>query len=146
MHNFMRFYAFLTDKKQQLYIYTTIIRGCQLFTKKLFYKLTNSAKLVKYKRKFKGDESMKHQEALLSLVKQAGQIMLEAHKIGVDGKVSEKGDAANLVTVYDVRVQEFLIREIKALLPDAYFFAEEKENDPKDLLSEYCFIYIGNVA
>ena len=32
------------------------------------------------------------------------------------------------------------MREIKAILPNAYFFAEEKENDPKDLLSEHCFI------
>ncbi len=77
---------------------------------------------------------------LLPLMRRAGQIMIEAHKIGVNGKVSEKGDAANLVTVYDVRVQEFLIQEIKPLLPNAYFFAEEKENDPKDLSSEYCFI------
>ena len=83
---------------------------------------------------------MKLEKALLSLMRQAGQIMTQAHQIGGEGKVSEKGDAANLVTVYDLRVQEFLMQEIRAILPDAYFFAEEKENDPKDLLSEYCFI------
>lgn len=83
---------------------------------------------------------MKLEQALLSIVRKAGQIMTQAQEIEAGGKVSEKGDAANLVTVYDVRVQEFLIQEIQAILPDAYFFAEEKENDPKDLLSAYCFI------
>ena len=67
----------------------------------------------------------------------AGKIITEASDI----VASEKGgNATNMVTAYDVAVQNFLIEEIKKLLPDAYFVAEEKENDEKALLQEFCFI------
>lgn len=77
---------------------------------------------------------------ILSVIRQAGEIITTAHEIESGDNVSEKTDAANLVTVFDVRVQEFLIKEISAFLPEAYFFAEEKENDPAMLAAEYCFV------
>ncbi|MBO5048364.1 MAG: inositol monophosphatase [Clostridia bacterium] len=84
---------------------------------------------------------MKHiSETLIPLMRQAGKIMLEAHDIESENSISEKGDAANLVTIYDVAVQNFLLTEIKKAIPDAYFIAEEKENDPDVLNREYCFI------
>ena len=75
------------------------------------------------------------------IVIRAGEIMTCARDIETEGVLSEKGgDAANMVTAYDVAVQNFLIEEIKAILPCAYFVAEEKENDAKELASEYAFI------
>lgn len=76
---------------------------------------------------------------LLPIIREAGRIMTGARDI--ECAVSEKGgDAANMVTVYDVAVQNFLMGEIKKLLPEAFFFAEEKENDAEDLRREYCFV------
>ncbi len=84
---------------------------------------------------------MKHiSKTLTSLMRQAGKIMLEAHDIESADSMKEKGDAANLVTIYDVAVQNFLMTEITKEIPNAYFIAEEKENDPSVLNHEYCFI------
>lgn len=79
------------------------------------------------------------EKELLDLIREAGRIMTGARDI--EGAVNEKGgDAANMVTLYDVAVQNFLIGEIKKLIPDAFFFAEEKENNAADLDREYCFV------
>ena len=80
-------------------------------------------------------------DLLISLMVKAGDIMLSAHHIESDGSIHEKsGDSANLVTVYDIAVQEFLLSEIKKNIPDACFIAEEKENDAEVLKAKYCFI------
>ena len=72
---------------------------------------------------------------LLPIIREAGEIMTGARDI--EGAVSEKGgDAANMVTVFDVAVQNFLMSEITKLIPDAFFFAEEKENNSEDLERE----------
>lgn len=78
-------------------------------------------------------------EILTPIILEAGKIMLSAHADEASD-VSEKGSAANFVTVYDVKIQEFLISEIKKEIPSAYFVAEEKENDEGALDHEYCFI------
>ncbi len=76
---------------------------------------------------------------LLPLIREAGKIMTGAREI--EGTVSEKGgDSANMVTVFDVAVQNFLMNEITKLIPDAFFFAEEKENNAEDLMRDYCFV------
>lgn len=78
---------------------------------------------------------------LIPLIKKGGDMMLTAHDVESHGEVSEKaGDAANMVTVYDVAIQNFLMGEILKLFPTACFIAEEKDNDPAVLESEYCFI------
>ena len=80
-------------------------------------------------------------ENLIRLMKEAGDIILSAHKTShVDDGVTVKPGTANFVTEYDVRVQEFLIAGIRRLLPTATFIAEEKENDPAVLESDYCFV------
>jgi myo-inositol-1(or 4)-monophosphatase len=80
-------------------------------------------------------------KAILECIRKAGEIMLSAHNIDNKDTVQEKaGDAANMVTLYDVAVQELLIREIKNIIPDATFIAEEKENESDMLASEHCFI------
>ncbi|MBP3436693.1 MAG: inositol monophosphatase [Clostridia bacterium] len=75
------------------------------------------------------------------MIKQAGKMMLSAKELEAGGKVKEKeGDAANMVTEYDIAVQRFLLDGIRALLPDAVFFAEEKENDTAVLNEAHCFV------
>ena len=80
------------------------------------------------------------EEIIIPLMRRAGRIMLEAENVESGDNLTEKGDAANLVTVYDVAVQNFLLAEIKKAIPNATFIAEEKENDPSVLEGEYCFI------
>ena len=80
------------------------------------------------------------EKIIIPLMRRAGKIMLEAENVEAHGSLSEKGDAANLVTVYDVAVQNFLLDEIKKAIPEATFIAEEKENDPSVLEGKYCFI------
>jgi myo-inositol-1(or 4)-monophosphatase len=86
---------------------------------------------------------MKHlplYEDLLSLMRQAGEIIRSAHDKNVNESITEKSGTANFVTTFDVRVQEFLIHGIQSLLPDAVFIAEEKENDITEMTAEHCFI------
>ena len=80
-------------------------------------------------------------DILKDIIVRAGEIMTGASDIEGSGNVEEKGgDTANMVTLYDVAVQSFLIEEIKKHIPSAYFVAEEKENDEESLSREYCFI------
>ena len=80
-------------------------------------------------------------EILIPIIQKAGKKMRSAYDVEEEGAVSEKyGDPANLVTVYDVAIQDFIIKEIKECFPDAYFISEEKENDSEHLSFEYCFV------
>ena len=80
-------------------------------------------------------------KALEVIIRKAGKIVLSAHDIDNRDTVKEKaGDAAKMVTLYDVAVQEFLISEIKAIIPDAVFIAEEQENESGLISMEHCFI------
>ena len=79
-------------------------------------------------------------ESLSHIVRNAGKIMLGVSGVDTADEIGEKSGDANYVTIFDVKVQNYLINEIKTLLPDAVFMAEEKENDPAVLQSEHCFI------
>lgn len=79
-------------------------------------------------------------QELLALLREAGKILLSAHEVESENAVSDKAGTANFVTVYDVRVQNFLINALTDLFPDAQFLAEEKENDASVLESEICFV------
>ena len=80
-------------------------------------------------------------DIILPELYEAGKIMLSAHDVEtVEGNVHTKAGDANFVTVYDLKVQEFLIGRMKQLFPNAEFFAEEKENSAEDVQKEYCFI------
>ena len=70
-------------------------------------------------------------EKISSIVREAGDIVLSATDIA--GKTTEKGGAADLVTAYDVAVENFLREKLTALLPDALFYGEESEKcgDPE---------------
>jgi len=78
-------------------------------------------------------------QQLINIMRNAGKTMLSAHNIENDSIYSKEG-SANFVTVYDVKIQDMIIGEIKQLVPDALFIAEEKQNDPSVLMGEHCFI------
>ena len=79
-------------------------------------------------------------ELLIPIMKSAGEILLSAHNEDIVGGVTEKCGDANFVTAFDIKTQEYLISEIKKVIPDACFIAEEQENDSDMLEREHCFI------
>jgi myo-inositol-1(or 4)-monophosphatase len=76
-------------------------------------------------------------ESLKTIVKNAGQIMLQAHNIS-DGIESKQG-RANFVTKYDVEVQNYIMKELTSLYPQATFIGEE-DSAASNQPGEYCFI------
>ena len=80
-------------------------------------------------------------EAFLpSLLQEAGEIILSAHSQADAENVITKDGYANFVTVFDIRVQEFLIQRIREQIPSAQFIAEEQDNDSDVLQSDWCFV------
>ena len=71
---------------------------------------------------------------IIEIVKDASIIMLEDQSFSVD----EKDGITNIVTTNDVRVQEYLQKELSSLLPNSSFFCEE--NGVKDLSKDYVWI------
>ena len=74
-------------------------------------------------------------EQICAAERKAARLMLEAKGIIAECKSS----ARNVVTEYDRRVQELLISELGAALPEAHFICEEKENT-ESLSAGQCFI------
>ncbi|MEN6595387.1 MAG: inositol monophosphatase family protein [Clostridiaceae bacterium] len=62
------------------------------------------------------------------VVRSAGELLLQAAKTGT--VVHEKEGIGNFVTDCDVATQQFLQRELKALLPSAAFVGEEENCEP----------------
>ena len=79
-------------------------------------------------------------KSVLEVLEKAGEIMLSAHGIESENGVTVKPGNANFVTVYDVKIQDYIISEIKKVFTDAVFIAEEKDNDAAVLQSEHCFV------
>ena len=75
-------------------------------------------------------------EKIIAIVHQAGDMIRDAHHIERDTR--EKTGAADLVTKYDVAVQEFLRRELLAICPEADFFGEEGQHEA--LTKDWTFI------
>ena len=71
------------------------------------------------------------------IIKKAGEIMLSATNVEI--AEVKQGDV-NYVTFYDKKVQDFLIENLKNAFPNAYFIAEEKDNDSSALQNDLCFI------
>ncbi len=78
-------------------------------------------------------------DTLLPIIRQAGEQMRAAHTRSEDDISAKSGDV-NFVTLYDVRIQEYLLCEIKKHYPNACFIAEEQENQASALAAELCFI------
>lgn len=64
-------------------------------------------------------------QSLYAIVRQAGEIILNAEAF----RVEQKEGHANFVTNVDEEVQQYLIRELCALLPGSCVIGEEQEND-----------------
>lgn len=76
--------------------------------------------------------------AIISIAKEAGQIMLDASH----PKIMEKSGHANFCTETDEKIQAFLIERLSKVLPEAAFLGEE---DGQDVFTEkmskgYCFV------
>jgi myo-inositol-1(or 4)-monophosphatase len=85
-------------------------------------------------------EFKKAVERLSDIVRNAGKIMLGVSGVDSDEDVCQKNGDANYVTVFDLKVQNYIMSEVKSLFTDAVFIAEEKENDPTVLQGDHCFI------
>lgn len=75
-------------------------------------------------------------EEIIDIVRRAGEMIRCAHNIAED--TMEKNGPSDLVTKYDLAVQQFLRRELLALLPEADFLGEEGEQ--QTLSSDWTFI------
>ena len=88
-----------------------------------------------------GGLSYEKTETILSLMREAGDIMRRAHDVEAeDDSISVKPGSANFVTVYDVRVQTYLMEHLREAFPDAAFLAEEQEHGGGLPEHGYCFI------
>ena len=76
-------------------------------------------------------------EEIISIVREAGELVLAARN--VSALTHEKTSAADLVTEYDIAVENFLREKLLALLPEAVFFGEE-ETGPADPGKGWAFI------
>ena len=78
---------------------------------------------------------------MLAAIREAGHIMRAAHDVRREAdSVAVKPGDANFVTVYDGKVQNFLLERLGSLLPGAAFMAEEKENRWEELSHGLCFV------
>lgn len=75
-------------------------------------------------------------DKIVEIVKKAGEIYKSA---GNDLGIENKGSNVNLVTKYDKMIQDFLIKGLTKIIPDAHFLGEEGD-DNKQLTDGYCFI------
>ena len=74
-------------------------------------------------------------EAIQAAEREAAELILHAHGILAENKT----DHRNVVTEYDRRVQELLIRRLGEAVPGARFFCEENDRHD-DLQAEHLFI------
>ena len=79
------------------------------------------------------------EKKLLRCIRRAGKMVRRAD-LSADGIFKKGEDTANLVTVYDKAVQDYLEGAILRLYPEAVFMAEEQENDPAVLSAALCFV------
>ncbi len=89
--------------------------------------------------------TQEQQNDIFELMRECGELIRAAHNLEeTDSAITVKPGAANFVTVYDVAVQQKLIAELTKLFPNAYFFAEEKENSFENT-ERGCCIFIDPI-
>ncbi|MDE7218893.1 MAG: inositol monophosphatase [Oscillospiraceae bacterium] len=76
-------------------------------------------------------------EQIISIVRQAGETVLSAR--GISARTYEKSSAADLVTEFDLAVENFLKEKLPPLCPGAVFFGEE-ESENADPSRGWAFI------
>ena len=62
---------------------------------------------------------------ILGIAREAGTIMLEGSEKIKEMKIKNKSGHGNYVTEYDSKIQEYLVKELSGLLPEANFVGEE---------------------
>ena len=70
-------------------------------------------------------------EQIISIVREAGEIVLSAHDVW--SQTHEKSSAADLVTEYDLAVERFLKEKLPPLVPGSLFFGEEEKENASPL-------------
>lgn len=76
-------------------------------------------------------------EKIIPIVQEAGEIVLSAHNIAA--QTHEKSSAADLVTDYDLAVENFLKERLPPLIPGSIFYGEE-EQENADPTTGWAFI------
>lgn len=67
-------------------------------------------------------------EQMIEVAKGAGELISHREDI----RVTQKGDIANLVTSMDVKSQDYILKRLKLILPDAKIIAEESDHNEFD--------------
>ena len=75
-------------------------------------------------------------EKIIRVVRRAGDMIRDVHN--VTDSITEKSSHIDVVTQYDTAVQEFLHRELLALMPEAGFLGEEGAHE--EITTEWTFI------
>ena len=76
-------------------------------------------------------------QKMIEIVREAGEIVLSARDIAA--QTHEKSSAADLVTEYDLAVENFLKSKLPPLMPGSIFYGEE-EQENADPLKGWAFI------
>lgn len=80
-------------------------------------------------------------EKIEALLRECGDIMLSAGEVEKNkDNIKQKTSEADLVTVFDVKVQKTVINGLKELFPEAKFLAEEKDNSTENINRGLCFV------
>lgn len=67
-------------------------------------------------------------EQMIEVAKGAGELILHREDI----RVKQKSDIANLVTSMDVKAQDYILKRLKVLMPNAKIIAEESDHNEFD--------------
>lgn len=79
-------------------------------------------------------------EKIIDIVYEAGAIILNAN---LDkSEIFDKEGDANFVTIYDMKVQQFLISHILEVIPDASFYGEEEGDGNEKKISDTGYTFI----
>ncbi len=83
------------------------------------------------------EEEQTFYQSIEKIVRDAGELILHAH----DGEITvfDKAGETDFVTQYDKKVQSYLIRNLRNLVPEAHFLAEE-DGIQQELGDGDCFI------
>lgn len=76
-------------------------------------------------------------------VREAGKVLLSAH--AEKNEIHSKTGPANFVTDYDVRIQQFLMNKLSAVIPDCAFFGEEETEGNKRQVGEGYTFFIDPI-
>ncbi len=80
------------------------------------------------------------QDALFSLIRQAGTVIVAASTELTEAQIDSKAGSANFVTTYDIQVQHILEDGIRSVMPSCTFLAEEAGEDHNPIGDGWTFV------